>query len=78
MSTLKLSSLQPGQTAEIRSIHADEALFLRFQALGFRTGKLVEVLRRARFLGPVHVRIGTTEIMLRPAEAERVEIGNIQ
>lgn len=78
MPSQKLSSLQPGQSAEIRAIHAEEALYLRFQALGFRIGKTVELLRRARFHGPVHVRIGTTEIMMRPSEASRIEIGNVQ
>ncbi len=74
----KLSGLQPGQSALIRAIHAEEALHQRFMALGFRIGKKVEVIRRARFSGPVHVRIGTTDVMMRAAEAQRIEIGDIQ
>lgn len=74
----KLSSLQPGQSALIRAIHAEEALHQRLLALGFRIGKKVEFIRRARFSGPVHVRIGTTDIMMRPAEAHRIEIGDIR
>ncbi len=78
MSDTTLSSLRPGQSALIRAIHAEEALHQRLLALGFRVGKKVEFIRRARFSGPVHVRIGTTDVMMRPAEAQRIEIGDIQ
>lgn len=78
MHSNKLSSLQPGQSASIRAIHAEEALHQRLLALGFRIGKTVELIRRARFSGPVHVRIGTTDVMMRPAEAQRIEIGEIR
>lgn len=78
MSSIKLSSLQPGQSALIRAIHAEEALYQRLLALGFRIGKKVELIRRARFSGPVHVRIGTTDVMMRPTEAQRIEIGDVR
>lgn len=77
MPSSKLSSLQPGQSALIRAIHAEEAVHQRLLALGFRVGKQVELIRRARFAGPVHVRIGTTDVMMRPAEAQRIEVGEI-
>ena len=72
----KLSSLQPGQSARISAIHAEEALHQRLLALGFRVGKQVEFIRRARFSGPLHVRIGTTDVMMRTTEAQRIEIGD--
>lgn len=78
MLTDTLSNLRPGQSAFIKSIHAEEALHQRLLALGFRIGKRVELIRRARFSGPVHIRIGTTDVMMRLAEAQRIKIDNIQ
>lgn len=69
-----LSSLHPGETATIASIHAEEPLHQRLLAMGFRTGKIIEVIRRARFSGPLQVRIGTTDILLRKAEAEKITV----
>lgn len=69
-----LSSLQPGENALIHSIHADESLFQRFNALGFRIGKKIELVRRASFNGPLHVRIGTTDVILRASEAHLIHI----
>ncbi|MCB5207335.1 FeoA family protein [Methylovorus mays] len=69
-----LSQLQPGAYAVICGIDADESLFQRLAALGFRIGKKIEVIRRASFNGPLHVRIGTTDIILRITEARRIQI----
>ncbi|HEY0665590.1 MAG TPA: FeoA family protein [Gallionella sp.] len=69
-----LVDLRPGESATIVSIHAEEALHLRLQALGFRSGKRVELIRKASFSGPLQVRIGTTDVMLRRSEAARIEV----
>ncbi|HQR51228.1 MAG TPA: FeoA family protein [Methylophilaceae bacterium] len=69
-----LASLQPGQHAVIRAIHAEEGLHHRLTALGFRIGKRIELVRRACFSGPLHVRIGSTDIILRQSEAHRIQI----
>lgn len=69
-----LASLQPGESATIHSIHADESLLQRLAALGFRMGKKIELIRCASFNGPLHVRIGTTDILLRRSEANRILI----
>jgi ferrous iron transport protein A len=74
MSALTLAHLQPGDTATIVSIHAEEALHQRLQALGFRSGKQLELIRKARFSGPLQVRIGTTDILLRRNEAAKVKV----
>lgn len=73
-STISLSSLKPGETALISNINADNSLFHRLAALGFRTGKKVELVRRASFSGPLHVRIGSTDIILRRTEASRIQV----
>ena len=73
-SASKLSGMHAGQSAVIQAIHADESLFQRLAALGFRIGKPIELIRRASFNGPLHVRLGTTDVILRIAEANRIQI----
>jgi ferrous iron transport protein A len=74
MPSLTLAHLQPGDIATIVSIHAEEALHQRLQALGFRSGKQVELIRKASFSGPLQVRIGTTDILLRRNEAAKITV----
>ena len=74
MSAITLAALHPGDIATIVSIHAEEALHLRLLALGFRTGKQVELIRKASFSGPLQVRVGTTDVMLRRGEAAKISV----
>lgn len=69
-----LATLQPGDIATIVSIHAEEALHQRLLALGFRSGKQIELIRKAAFSGPLQVRIGTTDIVLRKSEAAKIKV----
>jgi ferrous iron transport protein A len=74
MPATTLAALHPGDTATIVSIHAEEALHLRLLALGFRSGKQIELIRKASFSGPLQVRVGTTDVMLRRVEAAKIEV----
>ena len=74
MSATTLAALHPGDIATIVSIHAEEALHLRLLALGFRCGKQIELIRKASFSGPLQIRIGTTDVMLRRGEAAKIEV----
>jgi ferrous iron transport protein A len=74
VSATTLAALQPGDTATIISIHAEEALHLRLLALGFRPGKQIEMIRKASFSGPLQVRVGTTDVMLRRLEAAKIKV----
>lgn len=69
-----VADLRPGETARIASIDAETSLQQRLAALGFREGKQLSVIRKASFNGPLHVRIGTTDVILRLAEARRIQI----
>lgn len=60
--------------ATIIDLHTDDALRQRLQALGLRPGKQVEVIRRARFGGPLQVRVGATDVLLRLSEAAHIEV----
>jgi ferrous iron transport protein A len=70
----KLSQLDIGKQATITAIEADEQLFHRLHALGFRVGKPLQLIRRANFNGPLHVRLGTTDVILRDIEAQKIHI----
>lgn len=73
----RLSDLAPGEEALIAAVHADEALHQRLAALGFRIGRSVRLLRRGVWAGPLHVRLGATDVMLRRAEACMISIAPI-
>lgn len=72
--SIDLSSLKPNEIGFISSIEAEDSLFHRLAALGFRTGKKIELIRCASFNGPLQVRIGNTDIILRRSEASRIKI----
>ena len=74
MSSTTLATLQPGESATIVAIHAEEALHQRLLALGFRSGRQVGLIRKASFSGPLQVRIGTTDILLRRGEAAKIMV----
>ncbi len=74
MPSTTLATMQPGDTATIVAIHAEQALHQRLQALGFRSGKQLELIRKAIFSGPLQVRIGTTDILLRRSEAAKIVV----
>ncbi len=72
-----LYNLKSGDFATIREISATnmtQALYQRLVALGFRVGKKIQVMRKASFNGPLHVRIGTTDVILRQSEADLIHI----
>lgn len=74
MPSTTLATLHPGETATIVAVHAEEALHQRLLALGFRSGKQIELIRKGNFSGPLQVRIGTTDILLRRNEAAKIMV----
>ncbi len=69
-----LNKLLPGQTATIGSIEADDQIRERMAALGLRHGRRISVIRRARMNGPIHIRIGTTDLIIRRSDAARIQV----
>lgn len=72
-----LSHLAPGQRGVIAAVDGPEGLRQRLAALGFRAGRVILLLRRASLRGPLHVRLGTTDVALRPAEAGGVSLRSV-
>lgn len=69
-----LSALIPGQTATVQALHVDSGFQFRLNALGFRIGKTIELVRIAPFNGPFHIKLGNTEVMLRQQDAKMIEV----
>ncbi len=74
---LLLSELAAGQSATIRSLAVEPGLRHRLQALGLHRGQRVQLLRRGWWAGPLHLRVGMTELMLRRVDAARVGIDDV-
>ena len=70
----KLNTLLPGEHGIIHAIYAEQGLHQRLNAMGFRIGKQIQLIRRANFNGPLHVRIGATDIIMRDVEAQRIQL----
>ena len=73
---LSLADLEIGRPALLREVNDEDPALLRYLAeLGLVPGVEVEILARAPFGGPLHVRAGTTEqvIGLDLSQSLRVE-----
>jgi ferrous iron transport protein A len=66
---LTLEKLSNGESGSVMAINVEGELKKRFFALGLKEGSQVRVLRRAKFGGPMHLRVGTSELILRLKEA---------
>lgn len=73
---MTLEQLPVGHKARIASLEGDESLRARMFALGLRTGREVLVIRRARLGGPLQIRIGSTDLMVRRSEARLIRLQN--
>jgi len=72
-----LSDLRKGESALITGIHAPDDTRHRFQAMGLRTGREAEVIRCSR-LGPMQIRIGSIDLIMRRSDAACVSISSGQ
>jgi ferrous iron transport protein A len=69
-----LLELSEGQSGFIHKLTMDRFITQRLHAMGLKHGKKITVLRKARFKGPFHVMIDTTELMIREHEASLIHI----
>jgi ferrous iron transport protein A len=69
-----LNHLVPGQGGRIVAIHVAEDFRRRLVALGLKPGNHIEVVRKGLFTGPLQVRVGTTDIIIRRCDARHIEI----
>ena len=74
MSNLALSALEPRQHALVTALDLEFAVRERLAALGMRIGRRLQVVRRIGASGPMQVRIDHTDLILRTAEASRIQV----
>lgn len=69
-----LHTLPIGRCGTILSIDAPAELAARMRALGLQPGRRIKVIRRSPFQGPIQVRAGQTDLMIRRAEAAIIQM----
>jgi ferrous iron transport protein A len=69
-----LNSVQPGRCCIIVRIDAEADLTARMRALGLQPGRRIQVMRRSPFKGPIQVRSGQTDIIIRRADAAAIQV----
>lgn len=67
-----LSTLPAGRCGTILNIEAPPELAARMHALGLLPGRRIQVIRRSPFQGPIQVRAGQTDLIIRRGEAATV------
>lgn len=71
---LHLSDLPTGTPATVLALHVGREHARRMAGLGLRPGMHVRVIRRAPLRGPLQIRVGHTDMILRRADAARIEV----
>ena len=75
---MTLEQLPTGQRALIAEVQGEDGLRARMLALGLRAGREVAVIRRANLGGPIQVRVGSTDLMMRRKEASLIQLTAIE
>jgi len=68
--TTSVTTLRSGEKGTVASIAGDH----RLNGLGVRINKTIEVIRRGPLNGPLHIRLGTTDIMMRAVDAACIQV----
>jgi ferrous iron transport protein A len=69
-----LNTVNTGRCCLIIRIDADADLTARMRALGLQIGRRIQVMRRSPFNGPIQIRAGQTDIIIRSADAEAIKV----
>lgn len=69
-----LNSVPAGRCCIIARIDADADLTARMRALGLQLGRRLQVMRRSPMQGPIQVRTGQTDVIIRRADASLIKV----
>lgn len=69
-----LNQLAPMASAVIQALNVGQDLRRRMSGLGLRPGARVQVIRTSPLNGPIQIRVGHTDLILRRSEAARIEV----
>jgi|TARA_B110000977_G_scaffold75961_1_gene102517 ferrous iron transport protein A len=70
----KLSQLPEGKSGIIKNLTSNDIVNGRLKALGFEKKTVIKVLRKAKYNGPIHLQIGSTELMIREKTANEISL----
>ena len=73
--TMPLSSVSHGARVTLQTLPAHPVLVQRLRALGVQPGAEIEVVRRGKSGGILHLACGFLEFMLRHEHAQEMEVG---
>ena len=71
---MTLNELPSGRSARFRKHQLPLELARRLAAFGLRQNSLIEVINRGWMGGPLQLRIGNTEFMLRREHCQHIEV----
>jgi len=71
---MTLDALPILQAATIDQVEGADPVAVRMRAMGLRSGREVMVVRRSRLGGPLQIRVGSTDLIIRPREARLIRI----
>lgn len=69
-----LADLEAGRGAWVMHVALEDGFRARLAALGFLPGQWLEIVRRAPFGGPLHVRLGLTDVIIRQQDALAIQV----
>ena len=69
-----LNTVPAGRCCVIARIDAETDLTARMRALGLQPGRRIQVMRRSPFKGPIQVRSGQTDIIIRRIDAAAIQV----
>lgn len=72
--TLPLADLPPGAPATITVMNVGQDCRRRMAGMGLRPGVGIRIIRQSPLRGPLQVRVGHTDLILRRSEAARIEV----
>jgi ferrous iron transport protein A len=71
---MTLDQAEVGASVKVLALSFDEELSRRINALGIKVGSTLTILRQATFNGPIHIKVGTTELMMRVTQAKLIDV----
>ena len=71
---MTLDQVTVGSTVTVVDLQFDSEVHKRITAMGVRRGTQIFVIRRAVLNGPLHIRVGTTELAIRQDQAKCIKV----
>ncbi len=69
-----LADMRVSEKARVSRLCVEDGLKARLMAMGLGFDQEIELIRIAPWGGPIHVRVGTTDLMLRRLDAQAVQV----